>query len=523
MYSVLFSGVTRIRWTCLRQVCLTHCNMSTSSGTSTNGHGRSTAGVIVIGDEILKGQVKDTNSHFILKHLHSFGVRVPKVSVIPDSVTLIADEVRLFAEKFDFVITSGGIGPTHDDMTFEGVAAAFGDKTQMRPEIQKFVSEYFKTDDTSQPCFKLAQVPSTAQLVYAEDKTRGVRSRFPVVRMRNVYVLPGVPNLLEKAFLLLAKEYFVNPDSQFCCDEVYLWLDEVSAATALNQTVAECPSVTFGSYPVLYHSYYKTRITLEATDMAAVQAARARLTEALPSGTLVNYTPDPVTGAARRLEGMTQREEHVKEAVDIVNQCYDKYSPEEVCVCFNGGKDCTAVLHLAHTIQTGRHPGSRLRAVYIRESKPFPAMETFVEETRVRYDLDLYIIGGPMKAGLHAMKEHWPEVKACIMGTRQGDPYAELMRPFQPTDSDWPQLMRVNPILAWDYHQLWLFVRALTLSYCSLYDKGYTSLGSVDNTLPNPALQETIGDGTVTYRPAYELEDVTRERDGRIGRRRRGS
>lgn len=91
----------------------------------------SSVGLIIIGDEILKGQTQDINTHFLAQKLRTLGVCLKRVSVIPDDVTVIAQEVRTFSANFDVVLTSGGIGPTHDDLTFEGVARAFDDEVSI--------------------------------------------------------------------------------------------------------------------------------------------------------------------------------------------------------------------------------------------------------------------------------------------------------------------------------------------------------------------------------------------------------
>merc|ERR1712227_59015 len=114
------------------------------------------AGIIVIGDEILKGQVQDTNTHFLTKNLHQRGIRVSKVSVIPDDIDTIACEVKLFLDKYDFVLTSGGIGPTHDDLTFEAVAQAFDCPVSHHPKLVELCKSWFKKDSLDDPCFKLA-------------------------------------------------------------------------------------------------------------------------------------------------------------------------------------------------------------------------------------------------------------------------------------------------------------------------------------------------------------------------------
>merc|ERR1712018_257757 len=100
------------------------------------------AGIIIIGDEILKGQTQDTNTHFLAKNLKSNGIQLKRVSVIPDEIDIIAKEVKDFSDKFDFVLTSGGVGPTHDDVTYEGMAKAFDDHTFLHPELETFIRNY---------------------------------------------------------------------------------------------------------------------------------------------------------------------------------------------------------------------------------------------------------------------------------------------------------------------------------------------------------------------------------------------
>lgn len=122
---------------------------------------------------------------------------------------------------------------------------------------------------------------------------------------------------------------------------------------------------------------------------------------------------------------------------------------------------------------------------------------------------------GRIKEQLAQMKEQYPKIKAVIMGTRSTDPHGASLGTFQPTDSGWPELMRVNPIISFSYSDIWLLLRGLSLPYCTLYDVGYTSLGNVATTHPNPALRYTDSNGVVHYRPAYTLTDQDQERAGR--------
>ncbi|XP_042236096.1 FAD synthase-like isoform X2 [Homarus americanus] len=479
-----------------------------------------TAGIIIIGDEILKGQTQDTNTFFLTRQLHSLGVKVGRVSVIPDDVQTIANEVAQFSKSYTFVLTSGGIGPTHDDITFEGVAVAFGEKVHPHPTLVQFISAYFKTDDLSSPAMKMAHIPESAVLHFGEDKSKGVKSRYPIISVKNVTIFPGVPHLLERAFGLLGKKLFHRPGVGFCGMVVYLTADEVSIAMALNETVAKFPSVSFGSYPKLFHSYYKTKITLESLSADILKSAEQFLKSKLPEGVMIDYNEDPVTSPWEHIDKLLSSspslQTPVQEALDILKQCFDQYSAEEICICYNGGKDCLAILHLTYAMMNQNFPNTKLQSVYITENTAFPQVTEFVQQSINRYDLDCEVLPGPMKGALFQLLEKRPKIKAVIMGTRQSDPYSDTLEFFSPTDKDWPPMMRVNAILNWKYNDVWNFLRGLYLPYCSLYDRGYTSLGSQGNTLPNPLLETKDRLGQVMYLPAYLLAQHDMERKGRI-------
>ena len=153
----------------------------------------------------------------------------------------------------------------------------------------------------------------------------------------------------------------------------------------------------------------------------------------------------------------------------------------------------------------------KLIALYIKNEAPFPEAEQFIKQTSMSYNLELVVIQSSMKEALESLREKKPAIKACLMGTRRHDPYSSRLRSFSPTDQNWPSFMRILPILDWTYDEVWDFIKLLCIPYCSLYDKGYTSLGSQENTKPNPLLLQHDG----SYLPAFCLKDESRERDGR--------
>lgn len=480
-----------------------------------------TAGIIIIGDEILKGQTLDTNTSFLAGKLHSLGIRLERVVVLPDQVETVAEEVKSFSKRFCVVLTSGGIGPTHDDLTYEAVALAFQDRVQLNPYLEAFVESWFKTTDRSQPAFKLATVPSRAHLNFPVDAVTGKRGKFPIVSVENVYVFPGIPDLLKKGFIGLVPGIFSKlSKDQFHVEEIFINHPETSITQRLNTLVARYPGIAFGSYPELYNNYYKTKLTLESRDNELLTAALQDLKTKIPEAPA--FDKQPFVSMMDKLRELIQNagddsfRNVLKESVDTLNECFEKYSHDEITLCFNGGKDCIVTCHLVTAIFQEKFPGKKLLNLYVREGDPFPEIETFINRSIESYNLDNMTIEGSMKSSLKDMMEKRPQVKATILGMRKGDPGGNTQDFFSPTDGDWPRVMRVNPILNWEYSHVWKFLRELSVPYPILYDQGYTSLGGVNNTMKNPELKFVDQNGKESYKPAYELADAKHERAGRI-------
>jgi FAD synthetase len=225
-----------------------------------------TAGIIVIGNEILSGKTRDENALYLVRELRDLGVDVRKVSVIPDELNLISDEVRIFSKSYDYVFTTGGVGPTHDDLTMEGIAGAFGRILESHPELESVLRQHY--GDELGANLRMADIPQGARLV------GGKGSWFPVIAVENVYIFPGVPEILRRKFDRI-KEMF--RDSPFHLREVYLRADEGLIAEVLNKVVAGFPDLLLGSYPRFDSSKYSVKLTLESKDRACVEQAHSVL------------------------------------------------------------------------------------------------------------------------------------------------------------------------------------------------------------------------------------------------------
>lgn len=213
---------------------------------------------------------------------------------------------------------------------------------------------------------------------------------------------------------------------------------------------------------------------------------------------------------------------HVFQAFEKVKCFIKEYLLDGISLSFNGGKDCTVLLHLvraavAHLFPEFKDsPMSKFCVIYFKTEDEFPDIIKFMQETSQEYKCKIEEISGDFKAGMSQLLGR-TRIRGVLMGQRRGDPAGGLIQVVSPSDPGWPKFMRLNPILDWSYAQVWDFLKTFDLKYCSLYDLGYTSLGSTRNTIPNPDLQK-IEDGAVTYSPAYMLKDESKERAGRISK-----
>jgi len=235
------------------------------------------AAMIVIGNEILSGKVSDSNSPFLARELRRLGVSLERISVIPDDVETISGIVGEYAERYDFVFTSGGVGPTHDDVTVEGVASAFGVPVVVHPQLRATI-EQVVGEDPGSSYLKMSEVPEGAELLAAGGRN------FPTVVIRNVYVLPGIPEIFEAKVVALRDRFRGSP---YLIRQVFVSASETAIADFLQQTLDEFPELLLGSYPKLATPDYSVRLTLESKDERYLDAALDDLISRIPQDVII--------------------------------------------------------------------------------------------------------------------------------------------------------------------------------------------------------------------------------------------
>jgi len=201
----------------------------------------------------------------------------------------------------------------------------------------------------------------------------------------------------------------------------------------------------------------------------------------------------------------------VQRAIEVIEKAVETYKTEEIPLSFNGGKDCCVLLHLLYIVLSRKGLFPQLKVLYFSHPNSFAEVNTFVKKCVQIYGLNLVTLP-PLSIPVLQQQVDQLSLTAIFMGTRSTDPWSSSLTDFTPTDPGWPCMMRVNPILHWNYDEVWNFILAMKVPYCELYDRGYTSIGAETDTLPNPELKEKDG----SYSPAFKLGDGSKERAGRL-------
>ncbi|MEZ4300700.1 MAG: molybdopterin-binding protein [Polyangiaceae bacterium] len=237
-----------------------------------------TAAALVIGNELLTGKIHDQNIVVLARTLRSAGVELRRVVMVLDDLDTIAAEVRSLSASHDTLFTSGGVGPTHDDVTIAAVARAFGVEVVGAPEIEQMLRAYYG-DRITEGHLAMAKVPAGARL------SRSKGGVWPAIIKENVWVLPGVPQIFAMKMQLVKEE--LSTGKGWLSLAVYTKLDEGYLKEHLDSVVASHPGVEIGSYPTWDDVPYRTKLTFDGQDEPAVTRARDALLALLPADSIV--------------------------------------------------------------------------------------------------------------------------------------------------------------------------------------------------------------------------------------------
>jgi molybdenum cofactor synthesis domain-containing protein len=243
--------------------------------TSSGFEGTATAAALIIGNELLSGKVEEANLVVLARTLRGLGIRLKRVVMVEDKVDAIAHEVRALADSHDWLFTSGGVGPTHDDVTIAAVAQAFGAAVVSSREMEAMLRAHYK-EACTEGHLRMALMPEGAVL----EATHEIR--WPTVRMQNTWVMPGIPEIFRMKLPVVAAR--VGRGRAFLSREVYTKMDEGDLKPLLDAVVTAFPDVDVGSYPKWQSDKYKTKLTFDGQDEARVDAARDAFVASLPSG-----------------------------------------------------------------------------------------------------------------------------------------------------------------------------------------------------------------------------------------------
>ena len=227
------------------------------------------AAILIIGNEILSGRTKDTNTSTLATWLNSIGVIVGEVRVIPDIEKTIVDTLNLLKTTYDYVFTSGGIGPTHDDITAASVSKAFGLKYEIHKEAYKILEAYYKPGEFNEGRQKMVWMPENANLIL--NPTSGA----PGFYVENVFCLPGVPSILKSMLGGLTNS--IVGGEPILSLTISLRTVESEIANSLTKVQSDNQDVEIGSYPFFHAGKLGVSIVIRSEDQSKIDNCNSQI------------------------------------------------------------------------------------------------------------------------------------------------------------------------------------------------------------------------------------------------------
>jgi molybdenum cofactor synthesis domain-containing protein len=233
-----------------------------------------TAGLLIIGDEILSGRVQDRNVAQIAGWLNLQGIRLSEVRIVPDVLDRIAEAVNALRAANDYLFTTGGIGPTHDDITVDAIAAALGVDVVVHPKARAALEAYYeKRGGVTEARLRMARVPEGAELI--ENRMSGA----PGIRFGNIFILAGVPHIA--TLMLEALAGTIEGGRPLISRTIGCWVPESEVADLLREVEGAHAGCQIGSYPFFREGRVGANFVIRSTDEAALAACRDELMERL--------------------------------------------------------------------------------------------------------------------------------------------------------------------------------------------------------------------------------------------------
>ena len=227
------------------------------------------AAIIIIGNEILSGRTKDINTSTIATWLNQLGVRVQEVRVIPDVEAIIVSTINKVRKKYNYVFTTGGIGPTHDDITAQSISKAFGARYGKHKEAYKILENYYKKNEFSEGRKKMAWMPVNARLIL--NPTSGA----PGFIMENVFCLPGVPSILQSMLGALNNE--ISGGKPIISHTINLRTVESEIAKSLTSVQDKNKDVEIGSYPFFKAGKLGVAIVIRSEEQSKIDLCNSQI------------------------------------------------------------------------------------------------------------------------------------------------------------------------------------------------------------------------------------------------------